>query len=182
MKIGIIALGAKPFHIGHSYLINVASRENDIVKLYVSLSDRKRSGEFSVLGSTMERIWRQHIEPMLPKNVSVEYTPPQSPIRKVYEFLGSENEAGSDDTYTIYSDPDDLNANFPTRNLEKYMGNLYVRRQIRLEPISRGENIDISGTQMRQFLSAGDRQSFLSNIPDGIDGNAIWDMLLSQDV
>jgi hypothetical protein len=180
-KIGIVALSGKPVHNGHFSLIQIAAKENDKVMLYVSLSDRKRPNEFPISGQTMKTIWEQHIKQLLPQNVDVTYTPPSSPIRKVYEFLGAENEAGSDDVYTIYSDPVDLSENFPERSLEKYLGNLYSRRKVRLEPISRAETVNVSGTQMRRWLSVGDKDSFIQNLPVGIDGNSVWSLLKLSD-
>jgi len=179
-RYGLIAMSAKPFHAGHDGLIRLASNENDIVKLFVSISDRKRKGEQMVSGETMSDIWREFIEPSLPSNIHVSYG--GSPIRKTYEFLGAENEAGSDDVYVIYSDPEDLTNNFPEKSLEKYMGDLYARGKIILEPIQRSETTDITGTQMRAWLSSGDMDSFISNLPASIRdrGAEIFDLLTQQ--
>lgn len=158
-------------------LIRTAAAENDTVKLYVSVSDRKRKGELPISGEHMSLIWQKYIEPSLPDNVEVEYG--GSPIRKAYEFLGSENEAGSEDTYTIYSDPVDMSRSFPEASLEKYMGDLYAKGRIVLEPVQRSETIDVSGTQMRQWLSDGDMTSFIANLPAILQphGEEIWNML-----
>ena len=39
-NIGLIAMSAKPYHAGHDGLVRWAANENDIVYLFVSLSDR----------------------------------------------------------------------------------------------------------------------------------------------
>lgn len=176
-RFGVVAMSAKPYHAGHDMLIRTAAAENDVVKLYVSTSDRKRKGELPIRGSDMELIWQRYIEPSLPDNVEVEYG--GSPIRKAYEFLGAENEAGSEDTYTIYSDPEDIERNFPAASLEKYLGDLYAKGRIVLEPVQRSETVDVSGTMMRQWLTSGDMESFIVNLPAALQphGEEIWNML-----
>ena len=61
MRIGLIAMSAKPFHAGHDGLVRMAAGECDAVHLYVSLSDRKRPGEIPILGSDMQIIWTRYI-------------------------------------------------------------------------------------------------------------------------
>lgn len=180
-KVGVVIGSFKPPHRGHFTLIDIASRENDEVKLYISLSDRANPGEVAVKGQTMERLWREHFEPLLPKNVTVEYTrPPASPVRKAYDFLGEENKNGSDDIFTLYGTHADLDNSFPTQNFEKYMDRLFANKQIRSEPISRGETVQVSGTDMRNWLHRGDRESFMENLPANVDGPAIWDALVAD--
>lgn len=176
-RIGIVAGSYKPYHAGHDELIRLAASESDVVKLYISTSDRKRKGELPISGTTMEKIWHNFIEPSLPKNVEITYG--GSPIRKVYEFLGAENEAGSEDTYVIYSDPDDLSRNFPEGSLEKYMGDLYNRGRIVLEPIQRTSTVDVSGTKMRRWLETGNSEAFIDHLaqPLQVHGEEIWEML-----
>lgn len=177
-KTAIVVGGFKPFHRGHSTLLDIAARENDEVRLYVSLSDRDRPGEVPIKGATMERIWNEEYAKTLPPNVVVEYTkPPTSPVRKAYEYLGKENEAGSDDIYRIYGTNADLNDAFPEGSLEKYADGLWQRRKIELMPISRGETVAVSGTEMRNWLHTGDEQSFIENSPSGIDAKKVWEAL-----
>lgn len=176
-KIGLIGMSAKPFHAGHEGLIKTASSECDTVKLFVSISDRKRKNEITISGAAMKHIWDMFIEPTLPNNVHVEYG--GSPIRKIYEFLGAENEAGSEDLYFIYSDPDDLQKNFPQKSLEKYLTNIYHRRQIHLEPIHRTSTVDVSGTKMRSWIQSGDKENFIKHLPSSLraSGEEIFNLL-----
>ena len=179
-NIGIVIGGFKPPHAGHFKMIEIAARENHEVKLYVSLSDRIREGEVLIKGETIERLWREHYEKALPKNVTVEYVAANSkssPVRRAYEFLGKENEAGSDDHYKLYGMPNDLNAYFPNTSLEKYADNLYNRRQLQLEPLYTADTVEVSGTDMRRWLHTGEKESFLENCPSGVDGNAVWEAL-----
>jgi nicotinic acid mononucleotide adenylyltransferase len=153
MKIGLIAMSGKPVTAGHWSLIETAAKENDLVKVYVSLSDRKRPGELTILGSDMEAIWKRYLQPILPKNVMVTYG--GSPVRKIYEFLQESDEKGSDNIFQIYGDPTDISQNFPTKNMLRYVENLWKNDQIILRKVSREGGIDISGTKMREFLSNG---------------------------
>lgn len=174
-KIGLIAGSYKPYHAGHDGLVRWAARENDVVHLFISLSDRKRPGEVPILGSDMKLIWEKYIEPTLPQNVIVHYG--GSPVKNLYDELIAAGESDTDDMYTIYSDPTDLQQNYPEASLQKYVGNLYQNDQITLKPIERTATVNVSGTKMRQHLESGDKESFISNLPKSIDGDAVWSIL-----
>ena len=178
MKIGLIAMSGKPVTAGHWSLIDTASKENDLVKVYVSLSDRKRPGEFTILGSDMEAIWKKYLQPALPAGAMVIYG--GSPVRKIYEFLQQNNEEGSENTFQIYGDPTDISQNFPTKNMLRYVEDLWKNDQIILRKISREGGIDISGTKMREFLSSGLKETFKEYLPSPLSNDqreAIWDLL-----
>lgn len=181
-RIAIIPVSAKPVTRGHYHLIELASQECDSVMVFVSLSDRKRPGEFPVTGNTMARIWRELIMPMLPNNVSVTFAgSSSSPVRMAYEQMGKANEEGSGDTYVIYGDHNDLAKNFPEKSLSKYAANLFMNGQAILRAVSRDETGGVSGTRVRQFLASGDKQSFLANMPQQIDGERAWELLQHTD-
>ncbi len=173
MKIGIVPISAKPFHLGHDMLVRLAAKENDEVHLYVSTSDRDE-----VSGAAMAEIWKDQIEPSLPNNVKVTYG--GSPVGNVYNDIGEADKAGSQNTYQIYSDPEDAATNFPEANLKKYAPNMFLARRVKTRPVERTSTVNISGTKMRSFLTTGDQKSFLKYMPKGLDGNAIWDTLLAM--
>jgi nicotinic acid mononucleotide adenylyltransferase len=175
MKIGLIGLSAKPYHIGHHCIIDQASKDNDKVIVFVSLSDRKRKGEPTILGTDMRKIWHHHIKELMPANCELVFG--GSPIRQIYSFLGEANEKFSEDEYWIYGDPNDIAQNFPETALNKYANVLYNNGQLFLSAMPRSTTVDISGTQMREFLMWGDKVSFLSYLPRGMDGDAVWDIL-----
>lgn len=178
MKIGIVPMSGKPYHIGHDGLVRIAARENDKVRLFVSTADRKRPGEIPISGADMQTIWRTQIEPTLPDNVEIVYT--GIPIRAAWTEMGKASEEGSPDVFAIYSDPTDLAQNFPEKSLIKYTGNLFRNNQIILRPVQRSETVDVSGTRMRQWLQQGDKDSFIKHLPPRIDGNAVWNILKGQ--
>lgn len=173
-RVGIISMAAKPIHAGHMQLITIAARENDIVKLFVSIDDRKRKDQFPIWGQDMEEIWKTYLQDALPSNVDLIYCKGKSPISHVYEFLGKVTD--DEDTFVLYSDPNDMEKNFSHVNLEKYLNKLQKNGQIQLEPVDRKDTVDISGTKMRQFLQNGDKEAFIENLPTILQdvGENIW--------
>lgn len=173
-------MSGKPVHAGHWALINLASKKCHEVHLYVSTSDRSRPGEITILGSDMQKIWSEQLEPKLPSNVDVTYG--GSPVANVYAELGEANETSNlAVTFYIFSDPEDAAKNFPEKSLIKYAGNLWSNNQIKLVPIERAQTVNVSGTKMRQYLASGDKAAFVENLPIEVDRDAIWN-ILSQSV
>lgn len=173
--IGLIAGSYKPFHAGHDAIIRMAARECDEVHLFVSVSDRAKKGEAPVLGADMASLWQQTIEKSLPANVKVTYG--GSPIGNIWKELGSANETKSQDDYVLFSDPTDMAQNFRPELLEKYCGDLYSRGNVRLRPVDRTSTVEVSGTRMREFLAAGDKQNFIKFLPKGVDAELVWNTL-----
>lgn len=164
-------MSGKPYHVGHDAMVRQASKQCDRVLLFVSTSDRARPGETPILGKDMEQIWKQFIQPTLPRNVEVAYG--GSPVGHVWKALGKANEDGSEDTYVIFADAADLAQNFTENLLKKYCGNLFDAGQVKLEATERA----FSGTQMRAYLSSGDKESFIKHLPSQVDGEAVWNVL-----
>lgn len=180
MKIALVPMSAKPYHVGHDKLVRIAARECDEVRLFVSTSDRARPGEFVVTGEAMEKVWKEHIKPSLPDNVYVEYG--GSPVRKVWNDLGEANEFSDPDdydTYVVYSDPTDLADNFPEEKIRMYAGNIYDAGCVELRPVDRASTAVVSGADVRRCLASGDRNNFVRMMPAAIDGDAVWDILQS---
>ena len=104
MKIGLVPVSAKPYHAGHHALVTMAANENDKVILFVSTSDRRRKGQFEILGADMIKVWQEELEAIMPQNIEIEYG--GSPVRKVWLTLGTASEdPDNQDTYVVYSDP-----------------------------------------------------------------------------
>ena len=178
MRIALVPMAAKPYHAGHHYLVTKASRDNDIVKLFVSISDRKRKGELPILGEDMLTSWKEAIEPILPDNVEVEYG--GSPVLKVYQAIG--NAAENNDfskTFVIYSDVEDTSKNYPMKNRIKYMeplyseGNVLFAAEADPKALERGSGApEISGTEMRRRLGAQEEESFKEYLPTELPDEA----------
>ena len=180
MKIGLVPVSAKPYHVGHHYLIEVASAENDKVIVFASTSDRNRAGEYPVLGKVMEKIWVNEIIPALPKNVDVVFG--GSPVRKVYEAIGAACESGNLETkYSVYSDVVDTKQNYSMENRTKYMNPLWHTGLVEFpaetlpESFIRGSAApDCSGEDVRKHLQNNDFVSFSACMPAEVNSYACW--------
>ena len=176
MKIGLLPISAKPYHAGHDSLVRLAANENDQVNLYVSTSDRVRPDEFGISGETMQTIWWDYIEPTLPSNVVPDYG--GVPVAKVYAELEKAEAEDSQDTYTIYSDEEDIQK-YTDQNLEKSAPTLFANEQIKKRGVSRSETVQVSGTEMRELLEDDDIIGFISLLPKAIQshGEEIFELL-----
>jgi hypothetical protein len=182
MKIGLVPMSAKPYHAGHHALVTAAASENDSVLLFISTTDRTRKGETPIKGSDMYSIWLEHIESILPSNVTTVYG--GSPIRKVYDELGSAEQSGTENTYVVYSDPVDTAKNFPEANRLKYFPTIYDEGRVIFAAeenpaaFTRGEGTpNVSGTSVRQSLGCGDYDEFSAAMPQGLDTEAVYNKL-----
>ena len=167
-------------------MVEMASAQNEKVILFVSDSDRKRKGEFPILGGDMVRVWREEIEPILPGNVQVEYG--GSPVRKVYETLERADKSGSQDTYVIYSDPVDTARNYSETYRMKNFPGIYQAGQVIFaaeenpDMYTRGEGTpDISGTKMRSSLQACDFETFSKGLPEEMNAENVYKILCKKD-
>lgn len=176
MKIALIAMAAKPYHIGHDMLVRLAAKENDRVKLFVSLTDRVRKGEFPVRGSAMKILWENVIEKSLPENVTVSYG--GSPVTRVFEELESAEAMNDENTYVLYADSDDSRKRYTENSLKKSCNNLYINNRVIIKGIVRADLRQISGTMMRSFMASGDKESFANNLPLTIDSDYAWKILV----
>ena len=180
--IALIPLAAKPYHAGHDGLVRIASSENDEVHLFVSISDRARTGEMKIDGETMFMIWKDYIEDTLPDNVKsfIDYTV-TAPVSKVYNELENAESQGSQDVYTIYSDVDDIRK-YTDEMLSKVAPKLFSKGQIQRRGIERTETVDVSGTEMREFIEDGDIVVFTALLPPAIQqhGKEIFDLLVDD--
>ena len=179
VKIGLLGMSAKPYHVGHDTLVRMAASVNDLVLLFISTSDRARSGELRVSGDTMQTIWWDYIEPTLPQNVTPDYG--GVPVAKVYAELEKAEAEGSTDTYVIYSDEEDI-LKYTDEALNKSAPNLFAKGQIKRRGVSRTETVDVSGTEMRDLLDDSDLVGFVSLLPPNIKkhGKEIFDLLLDD--
>lgn len=187
MKIGLIPMAAKPYHAGHHSLVETAAGENDEVLLYISLSDRKRKGETPILGSDMQKIWKEEIEKILPGNVTPVYG--GVPVRSVYNVLQDAEEklvatGEFEHTYSVYSDPTDTSRNYPEANRMKYFPTVWQKGHVNFaaeenaSAFTRGAGTpDVSGTALRQSLASCDLKTFQSGMPAGLDSEKIFNTL-----
>lgn len=187
VRIGLIPVSGKPYHAGHHYLVEKASKENKEVILFVSTSSRKRPGEFPILGQDMTRVWREELEKIMPSNVRVEYG--GSPVRKVYDTIGDAcKDPGVNETYVVYSDPADTAQNYPQNNRDRYMqplcdiGQVVFAAEEDPRAFTRGSGSpNVSGTKMREALQSGDFDTFAAGMPKSVNAKNVWSILAKVD-
>lgn len=168
-SIGLVPMSGKPVHAGHWGLIEIAARENDEVHLFVSTSDRKRPGEMIITGEAMRRIWDTFLEPSLPSNVDVIYG--GSPVGNLYAELEEAEATGSENTFQIYSDSEDI-LKYTDDALRKSAPSLFDNGQIIRRGVDRSETVNVSGTKMREMLAAGKTAAFAKLLPPPVQGDA----------
>ena len=117
MNIGLVPMSAKPYHIGHHKLIQIAAKQNDKVFVFVSFSGRgvrsikdpsdprtikggarkievPKEGEVPVFGADMRHIWLNVLKDELdfPESVKIvfpEFGSSLVPVRCVHETCAS---------------------------------------------------------------------------------------------
>ena len=211
MNIGIVAGSFKPYHAGHHKMVEIAAENNDEVELFVSLSSRgvtkkkdpsdertlkqgarqieePKPGDHPIYGKDMRKVWEDHLRKILPPNVTLHLLAEgNTPIRKVYELLQNASDQNTEDHFTIYSDPVDIN-NYSEAKLMKYLKprdgeeNVqdFVLEKVGRVALDRNETVPVSGTDMRQHLADGNEEAFKDMLPYKLKDTskqAIFDML-----
>lgn len=182
--LALIPIAGKPLHIGHWKLIEKAANENDRVVVYTSSADRAKKGEFPIRGDDFVKFWADIFSPALPKNVKVKFV--DSPVRSVMHELSWLEQTATQDgtnvpTVSLYSDKDDVDANFKDEDLKRYP-TLSASGKIKKVGVDRTSTVNVSGTKMREFLAAGDKDSFVKNLPpvSTASKEKIWTTLLAH--
>lgn len=184
--IGLVPGSFKPYHAGHDGLVAIASRENDQVKLFVSLSDRVKPGEFPLYGDRMREVWQKYIEPGIETtygNVEVIYVREgETPVGLVYNELRS-NDNRVDVSYNIYSDVEDIKK-YTDRSLTREAPKLFGAGMVNKRGVDRSETVNVSGTAMRNLLATGQTDKFATLLPRSVRRYAqeIIDILKGPDV
>tara|TARA_R110001583_G_scaffold29469_9_gene103207 strand:- start:17632 stop:18213 length:582 start_codon:yes stop_codon:yes gene_type:complete len=186
MRVGIVAGSFKPYHKGHHKMVEIACKENDVVHVIVSLSDRNRVDQASVSGKQMEKVWNDHLVHILPENAkeNLNLLPVgQTPVRIAYEMLEDAAESNSSNTFNIYSDPSDINR-YNEKSLLNRMPKKFVEENIFRRPVSMTETHNVRGEDMRAWMTQRDKASFLKALPEKLSTPAkesIWYTLVGPD-
>ncbi len=164
MKIGLLGIAGKPITVGHWMLIEKASSENSKVNLFVSSKDRE-----IISGQKMAEVWDKFLIKHLPKNIVFNFV--NNPIKEIYSSIRTDG-----NLYQVYSDPEDIEKNFPQKSIDKYFSSC----QVNLVPVSRDSLVKISATEMRSYLSDNDKSNFCKFLPNCLneeDKDSIWNLL-----
>jgi len=168
--LGLIPMAAKPLHKGHWSLIEKASRECDKVIIFTSTISR----EFMSIKS-VNAMWAI-IKPNLPENVSVRVV--ASPINSVNRELAYYDIVGKSPIPEIHVYGGNKDANV-WRNVVKQNVKLTNNDKIFVHLLDTNI-VNISGSQMREFVRLNDKVSFIDGLPKGFSDKCkidIWNLL-----
>lgn len=175
--LGIVPMAGKPVHAGHWKLIELASKENEKVVVYVSEKGRIKSGEFPIQGQQMIEVWNDVLKKYLPENVSIKFV--DSPVSNVrYVLLDLESDAEDSPIVNVYSDVEDIQ-NYDLAEFNIKYPQLGSMGKIKLRGVERTSTVDISGTKMREFLLNNDKTSFFNYLPQPLsneDKEKVWNI------
>ncbi len=178
-KIGIIPMAAKPFHKGHdSLLCNAFQDGMDSVILFLSIGDRD-----GLTSGKLVPLWRKIYLPLLQaqygKALSIMFS--TSPMTDAMKF--ARNFAREGGKYvTIYGGIDPLTGkNDAYERLKLVLDkNPELSDLIRSHGIDRNLTDGISGSEMRGFLTAENKDRFCEGLPHWINTHLkdeIWSAL-----
>jgi hypothetical protein len=177
-KIGIIPMAAKPFHTGHDALIKQSLADGcDATIVFLSTGGREE-----ISSRDMIPLWRKVYLPGITKTygeaVTIMFS--DSPMLDAMKFAKNfVKEAGKD--VAVYGGVDAEGTNEAQQRVDGIVGRFpELEGKIEAVGVDRSLTGGISGTQMRQYLSSGDRRSFVSNLPSWLspeDRNAVWSSL-----
>lgn len=129
----------------------------------------------------MAKVWNEQLLSIMPDNVEVQFLK-SSPIRKVYEAIMLRNGMKhSSISMRVYSDEKDIQENFSYASLSACCPNIVGTEFLELCPISREETVNISGSEMREFLRKGNKEKFFEYLPEGIDKEEVFRLLTTLD-
>ena len=166
-----------------------------------------KRGKTPVFGADMKYIWQNILKPNLALPSKVQIITPDdggkaSPIQSVHsvcEALKSASDSGEqtvllpffgqanvgDVIVNIYSDDRDVETNYSDSVMTRLYGSLWKSEQapaIRPVGVPRSQTVQISGTQMREYLCAGDIESLMDMMPplDDDSKKQIADILINS--
>lgn len=163
--IGIIAGRFKPPHVGHYETILRIAKHNDETEVFVSpIEIDEITGKMSV------KILQLYFK----KDPTVHiHLAKASPVKAAYQFIDALGKKPNARSYelNIYALESDLNR---FDNIDKFIGNIRIEN---VGKIRTRRSKQISGTMMRNALTSGSKEDFLSGLPEGIDGEFIWNII-----
>lgn len=169
-QLGLIPMSAKPFHAGHYHLVKKAVTECSSVKLFIGTGNRNKGVGKSISGEKMLYLWRIYFERYMPEKNNIEFIYEGVPVRNVYEELDKLKKENVDLKVAIYSG-NEIEKNGKSliwNRYNKIINDPYWNKKIDFISVERGKegSPDISGTQMRNYLSKYCKDQFFSGLPD----------------
>ena len=126
------------------------------------------------------RIWEEYLENGEP-NITAKIADYRSPVQAVYEFVADPESASDGDTVLLVKSSKDVgDTRFDRAQSYAERNNPGVSvEDIVEDPVQSKDGIVYSARDMRKALADGDKETFLSYTPPSIDGDALWNSLVS---
>lgn len=166
ISIGIFVVAGKPVHEGHWQMIGRAARECDEALIITSTSGRDE-----LPPGVMIDAWKAVLEPQFHRdypNATLIITP-DSPLQLAIDKMRQLKDVVN--KFVFYSDDEDARGKYSREKLADMMRDPVAASKFQQMPVPRSETIQISGTRMRQFLAADDRESFDRYVPQTLDSD-----------
>jgi nicotinamide mononucleotide adenylyltransferase len=167
----------KPPHRGHFDYVNKIAKRPDVDEVIVLISPVDYP---EVSNAQSLRIWEEYLENGEP-NITAKIADYRSPVQAVYEFVADPESASDGDTVLLVKsskDVGDTRFDRAQSYAERHNPGVNVEDIVE-DPVQSKDGIVYSARDMRKAIADGDKETFLSYTPPSIDGDALWDSLVS---
>lgn len=167
----------KPPHRGHFDYVNKIAKRSDVDEVIVLISPVDYP---EVSNAQSLRIWEEYLENGEP-NITAKIADYRSPVQAVYEFVADPESASDGDTVLLVKSSKDVgDTRFDRAQSYAERNNPGVNvEDIVEDPVQSKDGIVYSARDMRKALADGDKETFLSYAPPSIDGESLWNSLVS---
>lgn len=164
ISIGIFVVAGKPVHAGHWEMIRLASKECDEALIITSTAGRDE-----LPAGVMVDAWSAILEQQFYKDFpnATLIISGESPLNVAINKIRSLKDVVS--KFMFYSDDEDAKGKYSLSRLSGLLKDPTALEKIEQRAVSRSETIQISGTQMREYLTADDKKSFEMFVPQTLN-------------
>lgn len=175
-KVAVIPMAAKPFHAGHDSLIRRAVDDgNDSVIVFVSTGGRDE-----ITAEDMIPLWRDYYIPGISRQygdkVTIRFS--DAPMREALLVAKDLIGRGKKTTVRLYGGVDAAGENEAQQRVDAILAkNPEMKDRILPVAVERSDTGGVSGTAMRGYISSGDSELFMKNLPGWLsekDRLGIW--------
>lgn len=160
ISVGIFVLAGKPVHEGHWQMIDKVHRECDEALIVTSTAGR---GE--IPSGIMIDAWKVVLEPQFHHDypnatlIITSESPLDVAVDKIRELKNVVSK------FVFYSDEEDSKAKYSPAKMADRIRDPIALSKLQQVGVPRSETVQISGTRMREFIVADDKESFDRFVP-----------------
>lgn len=164
ISLGIYILAGQPVHAGHWEVIRLATQECDEVLVITSDTGRQE-----LAPGVMIDAWHELLEPQFHRDYpnATLVISPVSPLRFAVDKMRMLKNVVN--KFVFYADDKDAQERYTFEKMESFVKDPIAMQKYVPRPVPRSQTVPISGTQMREFLTSGDKSSFEKFLPPGMD-------------